>query len=836
MMAMRLASNGRFRSTAAAHARSAAAPTGYVRAPAQTAVLVRIAFPPLTHFAAVVLSCFAISALSVRTFGPIAPISYCNAILLVALLLHHPRTWPMFAIAVWLVDFLACQIWGDTLAGLLALSDVLEATLAATLVRVTGGLRMPLFSGLQVFRVLAVCLLAPLAPSALAAAVYQAEQSAPFFSTWASWYTANTLGLVIACPFLLSWADPHLRRQAAELTTPRGLLMLAAGVALAVLFALGKAGLIFLSFPLMFALTWSAGLLGATIGVAAATAAVLWITIQGEGAIVQMTSEATMHERIQTVQLYLAAILLCSLPLNMLHARLTDLAANLRRAAEARGDFLAAMSHEIRTPMTAVLGVLDLLSAERLTSVQQQYVGMMRSAGLHLLNIINDVLDFTRIESGKLALEEIDFSLRETLESLRSLMNPLAVDRGLALHIDTSGWDVDLLRGDPLRLRQVLLNLVSNAIKFTEHGTVTVKLAQQRSEDISGVRMRFSVHDTGMGIAPEKLALLFAPFTQADRSISRQFGGSGLGLAISKRLVEAMGGRIEATSVVGRGSVFSFELPFAVGDASRVQGASSPLQVQAPMRRILVAEDVDVNREILRTVLTRHGHEVSFAVDGRQAVELIQQQPFDLVLMDVQMPVMDGVEATRRIRKLPPPLNEIPILGLTANVMAREREAYLAAGMNACLSKPIDWNEMHAAIAHHGGSAPNEVRSAQAAAPLETEDDGEGAVLDAEQLERLMQLAGDQAPDLIATGLDGQATSCERMLVPGATVEVIHQESHKIKGSAGTLGLVALARLAAEIEAIARQGERPEHLLQELRPTLARTRAEIARRRLLQPV
>jgi CheY-like chemotaxis protein len=202
--------------------------------------------------------------------------------------------------------------------------------------------------------------------------------------------------------------------------------------------------------------------------------------------------------------------------------------------------------------------------------------------------------------------------------------------------------------------------------------------------------------------------------------------------------------------------------------------------------------------------------------------------------MDVQMPVMDGVEATRRIRQLPPPLNVLPILGLTANVMARERETYLAAGMNACLSKPIDWNEMNAAIAHYGDSAPSAARSVQAAGPLERPDDGEGAVLDAEKLERLMELAGDQAPDLIATGLDGHATSCERMLVPGATAEVIHHEAHKIKGSAGTLGLVALARLAAEIEASARQGDRPEHLLQELRPTLARTRAEIARLGLLQ--
>ena len=811
-----------------------AAPTSRAQEPGILArklpVPVRPAFPPLTHLAAVVLACFAASALPVYAFGPIAPIWYCNAVLLVALLLHRVATWPLFVAAVWVVDWLAYNLWGGVAPEWLAATDVLEAVLAAALVSLSGGLRMPLLTGLQMFRVLAACLLVPIATSAIAAALYAAEQDAPFLSNWVSWYTAHALGLVIAGPFLLSWADPQLRGRAVKLATPLGIVMLAAGVALVAAFAVGQAGLIFLSFPLMFALTWSAGLLGATTGVAAATIAMLWITIHGQGAIATMTSEATVHERIQAVQLYLAAILLCSLPLNMLHARLIELTQKQRQSADARSEFLAAMSHEIRTPMTAVLGVLDLLSAEPLNARQEQYIGMMRSAGVHLLNIINDVLDFTRVESGKIELEEIDFSLRETLEGLRSLAHPLAVDRGLVLHIETDGCDVDLLRGDPSRLRQVLLNLVGNAIKFTERGTVTVKLVQLPGDDAERVRLCFSVHDTGMGIAPEKLSRLFAPFTQADRSISRQFGGSGLGLAISKRLVEMMGGRIEASSTVRQGSVFSFEVPFARGTtAASLQAPSHAPPAPAAPRRLLVAEDVEVNREILRTVLTRSGHQVVFACDGRQALELIRQQPFDLVLMDVQMPVMDGVEATRRIRKMPPPLGAVPILGLTANVLARERETYLAAGMNACLSKPIDWNEIHAAIARHGGEAP----ALQPAHPAS--GDG-GAVLDSGKLEELLQLVGDQTPDLIATGLDGHDSSCERMLSPGASAQVIHQEAHRLRGSAGTLGLVALARLAGAIETIAEQGGTPEHLLQELRPTLALTRAELARRGLLQPV
>ena len=783
--------------------------------------------PRAAPLVAVTLAYFASASLALHAFGEVTPLWYSNAFVVVALL-HQPlRTWPVYIAAAWLADAVALLLFGVGGSIVVTVADVLEILLAAGMLHWTGGIREPLFERKQVARVMLTCVLAPVASAFLGGALLSSVLEVDFEQAVRNWYSASALGLVIVLPFLLSWLDPMLRANAFDRVHPRDVVLLAIGALVLAWLPQRESHheFLFLTFPILFAMTWAYGLGGASVGMVVVLLSAIQATLTGHGAIVAIVFPVTaVAERIETLQVYLAAMLLSSLPLALLHAQQRRLAENLRRTGEARAEFLAAMSHEIRTPMTGVLGMMDLLSHEHLSARQQSYVDAMRSSGRHLLSIINDILDYSRIESGRIELEEVDFSMCDVLERLRSLAHPLAVERGLALRLDNRCAS-DVLRGDPLRLRQVLLNLVSNAIKFTDQGSVTLSVTQRPAPEGDGVRVHFAVSDTGVGIEADKLEHLFAPFTQADRSIARQYGGSGLGLAISKRLVEAMGGRLGATSTPGEGSVFSFEVPLPLGDSQQLEAEERAQHVTSAPRRILVAEDVDINREILRTALARHGHQVAFAKDGAEALAMVQQQPFDVVLMDVQMPVMDGVEATRRIRKLPGPVSTVPILGLTANVMARERERYLGAGMDACLPKPIDWDRLHAAIAQYASGAQVPPTRAPSAAPP--------GLIDEDALEAMRKLTGDDLPGLIHAGMRGYEESCERMFDPQATAELVHRDAHKLKGSSGTLGLAAICRIAGCIEEAAGQGELPRHLMPQLREAITATRAELVRRGVL---
>ncbi|HSV84817.1 MAG TPA: ATP-binding protein [Ramlibacter sp.] len=789
---------------------------------------------PAAVLAALALVYFASAAGSMQAFGQISPIWYSNAIAIFALLYQPARNWPALLAAAYLADAAAIALAGQGPPLLVAVADLLEIVLAAAALRAIGCPRRPIFEGAQIFRVLPVCVLAPVAGATVGSAVLAWFEDVALLETWHTWHSASALGLVIALPLLLSWADPKLRQRALRRLDRPGWLWLGAGVlvAAALVDATGHPSLLFLTFPVLFALTWTFGLLGATAGVLAVTIAGFWATLAGQGALVSMVLPVTSEpERIEALQIYLATMLLSNLPLALLRAQQQELAEQLRRTGEARAEFLAAMSHEIRTPMTGVLGMADLLAAEELTPQQQHYVEGMRASGRHLLSIINDILDFSRIESGRLELEDIDFALPEVLERLRSLVHPLAVERGLALEIVLSPHSPQTLRGDPLRIRQVLLNLVSNAIKFTDRGRVVVSVAAQRTVEGPGARVRFEVRDTGVGIAPDKLAQLFTPFMQADRSISRQYGGSGLGLAISKRLIEAMGGTIAATSTPGAGSVFFFEIPLVEGDPLQAQPSDARQRIVVRPRRILVAEDVEINREILRTTLARQGHLLRFAVDGVEALALAQQHDFDVILMDVQMPVMDGVEATRRIRRLPAPKGSVPILGLTANVMARERERYLHAGMNDCLPKPIDWDRLAAALAAHGGEDVPPLPPPMALPSTDSEP-----LLDQAALDGLARMADAQElKTLIRVGMEGYDAACDRMAAAGATPQQIRNEAHKLRGSSGTLGLARVCAVATRIEQEAPAGrrERVQELVAALRAAITATRGELARRGLL---
>ena len=378
-------------------------------------------------------------------------------------------------------------------------------------------------------------------------------------------------------------------------------------------------------------------------------------------------------------------------------------------ASRTKSDFLASMSHEIRTPMNAIMGIADLLAKTAMSTEQSKYVQIFRRAGENLLNLINDILDLSKVESSQLELEQTAFSLHDHLEIVIEMVAPKAQEKGLILVWDIAPDVPADLVGDPTRLRQVLLNLLGNAVKFTQTGEVSLSV-QRDAGGLVPTALRFTVTDSGIGIAADKQSRVFERFTQADSSTTRRFGGSGLGLTICKRLVELMGGRIWVTSEVGNGSVFAFAVPLEVWDAANRPAAippgTGPELPLAPLR-ILLAEDNSDNRIIIMAYLEGAPYQVDFAENGAAACEMFETGAYDLVLMDRQMPIMDGLTATRRIRAWEQANGRAasPILALTASALKGDREMCMAAGCTAFLTKPIKQEILLQAIRENAGKA-----------------------------------------------------------------------------------------------------------------------------------
>ncbi len=479
-----------------------------------------------------------------------------------------------------------------------------------------------------------------------------------------------------------------------------------------------------------------------------------------------------------------------------------NVAEELMRAQRTKDQFLANISHEIRTPINGIAGMATLLSQNPSPEEQTTYLNAIKSAADNLKVIINDILDLASIESGKLKFENIGFNLRDLLASLIDTFSVQSAEKGVLLELDVNSEANLILIGDPVRLNQILINLISNAIKFTHSGAIKLCCSIEQKEKRNCV-VRFDVIDTGIGIPKDKLSTIFESFSQADASVTRKYGGTGLGLTIVKQLVELQKGKISVKSQEDKGSSFTVLIPYAVGVVDDIAETSLRAKRSQTYRNslknlnVLLVEDNDINRLYASSILKTWDCNIELAENGYVAVEKIKNNSFDIILMDVQMPVMDGYEATKAIRMGEAPKSQVPIIALTANATRKDIEKCLSAGMNDCVPKPFTPEDLFRVLLKYSGNKSKIPRS-----PADNEKPKGPKLIDLSYLQSVSNNDKQFIQEMIATFLESMPKSIEDIsrMVELKNWEAMGKAIHKIKPSLTMMGMQGLKSSAIELE------------------------------------
>lgn len=731
-----------------------------------------------------------------REAGRVASIWFANAFLLSVVLGISPAARLRAGAAALVANVLANLVAGDAIDGALglALCNTLEVFSAVwALDRFAPRLHFSRVRHQALFVVFAG-IVSPVLSSIMAALLlWQLHGAAPLDVFW-SWFPADALGMLIIFPISWSMRDLDVREELAALIRPRALLLLAfVLIATALVFGQTRYPLLFVILPPLVLIAFSSGFLGAAIAVLGVAGVSIAMTLNLSGPI--QFVDGSLQERMFFLQGFLAICVALSLPVATIVAERRRMLDELKSATEearkanaAKTEFLATMSHEIRTPLNSITGFTQVILANGdVDATVRRQLGLIQQASSALVTIVDDVLDFSKIEAVGLSLAHEPFELLALIDSCCSIVRDQAESKGLTLELDIATDLPRMVLGDEARVRQVLLNLLGNAVKFTKTGTV--RLGVTRDIDAAPANtIHFEVSDTGIGIPLERQAQLFESFVQVDSRIARQYGGTGLGLAISRRIAESMGGKITLDSAPGRGSTFTYFAVLPDAGIEPVEPVEAELLANGIQpARLLLVEDLTINQEIVTALLTPFGHEVDAVSSGAEALAAIAAQDYDAVLMDIQMPGMDGVETAQRIRAMSGRVAMTPIIALTANVVVDEIARFKRAGINAHVGKPFDRDVLlaqierviHGPVAYGGNLA--EVGSSQELAKLIT-------VMGQDRVDQLLVRFEAQ---LLAAGFsDGNVSDLEAEKVT----------AHKLISTAGLLGFTTLSDAARQLE------------------------------------
>lgn len=493
---------------------------------------------------------------------------------------------------------------------------------------------------------------------------------------------------------------------------------------------------------------------------------------------------------------------------NAIIAQQADL---VEQGARQKEDFLANMSHEIRTPMNAIIGFTNLMLKLSLPGKQEEYLENIKISSRNLLNIINDILDLSKIEAGKIDIEKIHFDLPKILKNVTTSLQVTANEKDIKLKLNDFTAPPFVI-GDPTRLSQVLLNLLSNAIKFTENGSVEMRVERVESTE-DELLVKFSVIDTGIGVAEEKIDEIFEKFTQSDQSVTRKYGGTGLGLPISKKLVELLGGKLQVDSKVGEGSTFFFTLTYGIGDVNQInKDVNTEVTIDGIEKmRVVLADDYGINRQMTAELFRQWNEDVEFAAvsNGVELLKLMETDPYDVILMDVHMPVMDGIEATEKLRN--EMKSDVVIIGLSANALKRDKEQCLAAGMNDYVTKPFELNEVLSKIARHLGLKMERIEAERRRA-------GKGGLQRMINLSKVYKMSKDlhEVKELVVGLLGDISTDMESLKasMESRDLDAVQTEAHNIVNKAIYVGSQEFELQCRKLERTVKDGEAEEEIVE----------------------